>query len=117
MSCNRDSGCLNIARSIYPGLKGEINSSISSVNNQVDGIIGNLSSLAIPDDYLGNKVKSKLEEICTGFETDKSELNSAKANVNAFIDSKIKEHYGHYYEWQRIKDKEEENNKIEKNQQ
>ena len=117
MSCNRDSGCLNIAKSVYPGLKGEINSSISNVNSQISEIVGELSSLVIPEDYLGNKVRTKLSEICSGFESDKSELNSAKADVNVFIDSKIKEHYGHYYEWQRIKDKEDENNKIEKNQQ
>ena len=101
MSCNRDSGCLNIARGIYPGLKGEINSSIGNVCNQVDEIVGELNSLAIPEDYLGSKIKTKLSEICSGFESDKAELNSAKANVNAFIDNKIKEHYGHYYEWQR----------------
>ena len=113
MSCNRDSGCLNIARSIYPGLKGEIDSSISNVNNQVEEILGELSSLTIPEDYLGNKVKMKLDEICSGFETDKSELSAAKANINAFIDGKIQEHYSHYNEWQRLQKKmEEEKHKI-----
>lgn len=101
MSCNRDRGCLNIAKSIYPGLREEINSSISNVYNQVDDIIGELSSLVIPEDYLGSKVQTKLDEIYSEFESDKTELDSAKADVNEFIDNKIQEHYSHYYEWQR----------------
>ena len=99
MGCNKDEGCLNIANNVYPGLQGEINGSISSITNNVNEIISGLSGLSIPDDYLGEKVKSQVDSICGSLTSDVGEISSLSGSINNFVGSKIEEHQEHYRNW------------------
>lgn len=105
MGCNRDDGCLNIARNTYPNLLSGIDNSTLFINNQINDVIEELNSLIIPNDYLGNKVKEKLDEINENLNNDVSELNTFKNNINSFIEKKIKEHEKHYIDWQNMQEK------------
>ena len=104
MACSKDQGCLTIANSIYPGLRGEIGSSIQKINGTLDSITSELNSLTIPDDYLGSMVKEKLGTIIANFGSDKSNVNAIKGQIDAFIGEKIEEHLKHYENWKRAQE-------------
>ncbi len=91
MACSRDSGCLTIAKRIYPELQSKINNSTNTVKTGMNEIIEVLDELFIPQDYLGTRVKEKIDEICEDLGND--------VNINDFIVSKIKEHKKHYELW------------------
>jgi len=108
MGCNRDNNCLKIAKDTYPSLQSDIDNSVSNINNQIDATIESLSNLYIPDDYLGNKVKDKIKEICDELTTDEENVKSFSSNVNNHIKQKISEHQTHYDRW-----KEKEQKRLE----
>ena len=58
-----------------------------------------LNGLYIPDDYLGTKIKSKLEIIDSDLDNCNTSLLNESSNINAFIDEKINEHSNHYITW------------------
>ena len=99
MACSKDAGCLRIATSIYPGLQGEINASISKISSSISEIISGLNGLSIPDDYLGAKVKSRVSAICSSLGSDASEVGAIGGKINGFVGNKIQEHNEHYREW------------------
>ena len=104
MACNKDSGCLTIADSTYPGLRGDINSSISGINSELSGIIDGLSGMTIPDDYLGSKVKAQLQSISSSLTADMGNVKAEGASINGFITGKIAEHRKHYDDWKKAQD-------------
>lgn len=112
MRCNRDSGCYTIAKSTYPKLQGEANGAISSAQSDINSIIDSLGGLTIPNDYLGNKVKKKIDEIDKAFSSNVNELSTIKGKLDTFVTAKIKEHENHYNAW---KKQEEERKKQENN--
>ena len=99
MACGKNAGCLRIATSVYPGLQGEINSSISKISSSINEIISGLNGLSIPDDYLGTKVKSRVSAICSGLGSDASEVGALGGKINGFVGNKIQEHNEHYRTW------------------
>ena len=99
MACGKDQGCLRIANSTYPGLQAEINGSINTITNNINEIMSVLNSLSIPDDYLGSKVKTRVNSICSSLSSDEGEVSSISGNINSFVSSKIKEHQEHYNMW------------------
>ena len=99
MGCNKDSGCLNIAESVYPGLKSEIDGSMTSINGQLESIVDELNGLSVPDDYLGSKVKAQLGTICGNFSSDMESITAEKNSIDTFIGQKIIEHKKHYNAW------------------
>lgn len=101
MACGKNEECLNIANNIYPNLQSEINSSINTITSSVNEIISGLSSLTIPDDYLGTKVKSRIITICSNLSSDIGEISSINGSINSFVSEKIKEHQKHYEEWKK----------------
>lgn len=104
MGCNRDSGCYRIANETYPRLKENIDASIQTINNRLTDDITTLDGLVIPEDYLGVKVKEKLEEITSLFASDIDDLTKTKTNLDTFISEKIKEHKNHYDSWKSVQD-------------
>ena len=104
MGCNRDSGCLKLYSVTYPNLESEINTSISSADGEINEIISELSNLYVPDDYLGNKVQNRLQEICNSFSEDSDKLKTEKNKINSFINTKIEEHRQHYNSWQKAQE-------------
>lgn len=105
MGCSRDSNCLKISKIVYPSLEGDIDASTSNINNQIEAIIDSLSALYIPDDYLGNKVKENLSEICEGLTSDRESIDSFSSSIDNFISQKINEHEGHYNAWKQAQQK------------
>ena len=99
MACGKNAGCLRIATSVYPGLQGEINSSISKISSSINEIISGLNGLSIPDDYLGAKVKSRVSAICSSLGSDASEVSALGGKINGFVGNKIQEHNEHYRTW------------------
>ena len=116
MGCNKDSGCLTIANSTYPGLQSTINSSIKTITTGLTEITSELNTLTIPEDYLGKKVKRELESICSSLSSDQSNIVATSGNIGRFIGTKVEEHRNHYNSWKRAqeelkkKQKEEEEN-------
>lgn len=113
MGCSRDSGCSKIAKVTYPKLREQVNNSIKSVNSELTNTVDTLANLAIPEDYLGIKVQEKVDEIIGLFNTDVTDLNTAKKSINTFIDEKISEHESHYQSW--LEAQEEANNSDDGN--
>ena len=101
MACNKDSGCLEIARTTYPGLRSDIDSSFESINSGLNEIIDGLSGLSTPDDYLGAKIQERLTAIASSFSESAASAASAQSGIDVFIDGKIEEHQEHYDEWKR----------------
>ena len=99
MSCNRDSGCKELYSVKYPSYKSDIDSQINDVNNKVMEVEDLLNELYIPGDYLGTKIKTKIEELCTELNNNIEELSSEKTNIDSFIDDKINDHKTHYNTW------------------
>ena len=119
MACNKDSGCLKIANSTYPGLKTEIDSSSTAITDNIQSVIDELSALSVPDDYLGEKVSSRLKTICTELTSDIASVKTMNSSIDGFIDEKITEHTNHYNAWKReqerlamLKKKKQEENGI-----
>lgn len=111
MGCNRDYNCYSIAKDVYPNLKKDIDESIKKTSTGINDIVDELSILTIPEDYLGTKVKEKVDEMKEFYSEDISELGSFNKAIDNFINEKIREHQGHYQEWKRqqeLKKKEEE---------
>ena len=121
MSCSRDSGCKIIAERTYPSLKDEINSEFETISSDVMDVLNELSGLVIPDDYLGSRVKDRLNKIGANLSNDAMKVKSAKSDVNTFIDARINEHTIHYQEWEaeqerlRLERAELEKRKMERN--
>ena len=117
MACGYNANCWRIANSIYPSLKDEISGSINATNKDINGIVDELSSLQIPDDYLGEKVKSKIEDICLNLNNDSKDIKAINGNIDGFIESKILEHQGHYNDWKIEEDRKikEKNSQVEIN--
>lgn len=101
MACSKNQDCLRIATDIYPGLQGEIDGSIQTIVSSLNDITGELSTLTVPGDYLGNKVREKLETIISSLDSDKSNVEAAKGNIDTFIGEKVEEHLEHYDSWER----------------
>ena len=99
MGCNKDSGCLKIANNTYPGLKSEIDGSMTSIKGQLESIVDELNGLTIPDDYLGSKVKAQISSICGNFSSDMDSITAEKNSIDIFIGKKIIEHQKHYNAW------------------
>lgn len=101
MSCNKDSSCLNLSRTTYPSLKDDIVTSFQSANKEVNKLIDTIQCVHVPDDYLGDKVKSKIDTLLDGFYNDIDSLNTEQTNVKTFILAKIDEHEQHYQDWKK----------------
>ena len=99
MSCNQDEGCKNIYSVIYPSYKSSIDSSIDELSNSVLEVSNVLKELYIPDDYLGNKIQTKIDELYKKFNSSIEELSTEKANIDTFIDDKVIVHKYHYNTW------------------
>ena len=104
MACSKDQGCLTIANSIYPGLQSEINSSIKTITTALSDITSELSTLTIPEDYLGKKVKEELESITNNLNSDQSNVVATSGNIGMFIGKKVEEHRNHYNAWKKAQD-------------
>ena len=104
MGCNKDSGCLTIANSTYPGLQEEINGGVNTITSSIDEITSELNALTIPEDYLGKKVKRELESICSNLSNDQSNIVATSGNIGRFIGTKVEEHRNHYNSWKRAQE-------------
>ena len=98
MGCNRDSYCNTIANN-YASKKESINSDLTSVKSDINNICELLNSFVVPNDYVGGKVKEKLESISKNFESNSDNVTSFNSEINTFINSKIEEHHNHYQSW------------------
>ena len=87
--------CKYMYETYYPTKRSSINGLGSEVVGNIDKIVGDLSALAVPEDYLGAKVKKQLEDICSSFESDKVELKSSSQLIDDLISHLIKMHKGH----------------------
>lgn len=96
MACNRDEGCYNIYTNIYPNAQESIDGSIGNIKSEITEISTTLGELVIPEDYLGEKVKRKVEEIQTFLEKDLSDLDTEKTAIDGFIEKQIAIHKKHY---------------------
>ena len=101
MGCNKNEGCKYIYSNEYPTEKSSIDSAIDEVTTQISETSTTLKELFIPDDYLGNKLKTKLEKLCLDLDTDNNNLLLEKGNIDTFINEKIEEHHRHYDDWVR----------------
>ena len=98
MSCNRDSNCKVIANN-YHLAKQELKSDFASIKNKLNDINDKLTTLNIPDDYLGNKVHEKLEILSECFQSDESMTSNEENSVMNFATSMQNEHDSHYNKW------------------
>lgn len=98
MACGGER-CREIYQNIYPRLQNEISSSISQVNNGIDSIIDGLSALVIPDDYLGAKVKDRVQSIVQSFDSDKVVLKGEEGKISQHIALNIAKHKQHYSDY------------------
>ena len=103
MSCNRNEKCRVIANN-YNSRKNSIDSNCSNMKNNVSMISRSLNFFDIPDDYIGNKVKSKIEEITKNLKSSSDGIDAFKQNIDSFIDEKESEHNNHYWSWKKKQD-------------
>ena len=89
MSCNKDSGCKELYSVTYPNLRSNINNGFNEVSKDASEVEKEIKKLYIPDDYLGNKLQTKIDEL----------LSTEQSNVNTHIDEKIEEHQNHYNDY------------------
>ena len=93
MACdNGKEGCKNIVNNIYPRLSSEVNSAISAINSGLSEIGSSLGGLSIPDDYLGSKVKDRIQKINNLINEDMSDVKMESSNIRTFISEKTEEH-------------------------
>lgn len=98
MACNKDSHCKTIADN-YPSLLAPVEDSISKITGSISEISGGLGGLSIPDDYLGTKVKSRVQRICAYFEANSRQVSMLGSKISNFVSEKITEHNKHYNDW------------------
>jgi hypothetical protein len=99
MGCNKDYDCLKLANETYPSLQSEIFSSLSTVSSQINGIGSKLMGLSIPNDSLGERIKSRIGDICSYLNNDNEIIDNLINSVNKFVDEKEIEHKDHYDKW------------------
>lgn len=114
MSCNRDSNCLNIAND-YVTKKSSINSSLNSMKTNIETVGTSLNNIESPSDYLGNKVKEKIEIISSNLSNSVDNITSFNNNINTFINNKEIEHRNHYNSWKKAQEAKEKEKSGEAN--
>jgi len=98
MSCGKNDYCKSIADD-YANKINELESEFSNLNQVVNNITISLSSLNIPNDYLGMKVLNSIDGLKNDFISDKSSIDSCKSGAIGFANSKKSEHTDHYNTW------------------
>ena len=98
MSCGNDSGCFNISKK-YIDDKNSIDSYGNNIISYINEASSTVSTLDIPNDYLGSRVKEKISEIIDSFSSDLESISSFINNVGGFATEKSKEHLDHYNKW------------------
>lgn len=105
MACDGSSStCETIANETYPKLIGEIDTSLTKISSDIKAISSDLSSLSVPDDYLGKKVKRELDKLIKNFDEDLALSTKEKGSVDSYVSKRIAEHKKHraaYLEEQR----------------
>ena len=101
MACGqgRTSGCEEIYKIIYPTLVSEIDSSMATVNLNLNNIVSTLSGLKVPDDYLGQKVQSQINNLCNTFSEDTASVSAEKGLIDSFVSGKIELHRRHHAQY------------------
>ena len=99
MSCNKDSGCKELYSVTYPNLRSNINNGFNEVSKDASEVEKEINKLYIPDDYLGNKLQTKIDELLLNLNTNLELLSTEQSNVNTHIDEKIEEHQNHYNDY------------------
>ena len=110
MSCGKDGGCLKIANEVYHALQSDVTNDGNILLNQLDNIMNDLNAIKPPEDYLGEKVQSRIKEIGNNLETDRENLYGKLKVIDEFIDAKIKEHLVHAKDWESAFIKNKQNN-------
>ena len=96
MACDGSSkDCETIYNKTYPKLIKAVDTSLNGVSSGISDIASSLSSLSVPDDYLGRKVKRELDNLTKDFANDEELVKAEKTSVDGFVDGKIKEHKAH----------------------
>ena len=106
MSCGRNKSCGEIANN-YANSINELNSCEDSLIQAVDNVVGSLSSINIPNDYLGKKVLNSVQSLKTTFNTDKNNISSCIQNGINFASKRESEHSNHYINWKLSQDEED----------
>lgn len=99
MSCNKDEDCYRIYIKEYPSYLGTIDPAIRSIKTQIEEVETSLTGLSLPDDYLGNKIKDKLDILISDIDSDKSSISAETTAIRSHIITKRAEHKEHYEEW------------------
>ena len=101
MACNmgKGPGCKDIANK-YTIYVEDISQSVSSIKINLSKIKSELESLSVPNDYLGEKVKSRLESICSNFSSDESSIDGAFSSIESFANEKKNDHMQHEADYQ-----------------
>ena len=95
--CNGEN-CLSIAND-YINKKSSLNSSLNSMKENITNASDTLNSLSVPEDYIGNKVKQKLESIHNELVADAEIVGNFNKEISGFVDQKVTEHRNHYHNW------------------
>lgn len=108
MSCNKDENCRNIAN-YYQNISKNVKNSYVKIYGEIGEVAEKLSMQVIPEDYLGEKIKDKLEKLKLVYEENIEIMSITEKQMMSFIDEKRIEHKKHFNEWfeQQIKEKEE----------
>ena len=99
MQCNKDDKCLTIYKIYYPEWQKSIGGYVASANNVLTNILDPLGGLVIPNDYLGEKVKSQIQDLCRNFKNDSINLGNEGKIISNKINDFISIHQNHYRTW------------------
>lgn len=97
MTCNGEN-CLSIAND-YSVKKGSVNSSLNNMKSDITSASDTLNTLNVPEDYIGNKVKTKLETVFNDLSASADRVSAYNNEVSSFVDQKVAEHQTHYRAW------------------
>ena len=96
----RGPGCYELYKNYYPTERDKIDASVSEIQNDITKIVEDLNALVIPEDYLGDKVKGQLKDICALLEADKDSIKVEDINIRNKIAGFIETHMIHETEYQ-----------------
>lgn len=108
MKCSMNESCKRLSNDVLPNTKTTVNNDFNEINESIENIEIDLKGLEIPNDYIGNKLNTKLEELYESLDLNINDNTNVINDFNNYIDNEIKVHNNHYETW---KKKEEEKNK------
>ncbi len=108
MKCSMNESCKRLSNDILPNAKTSVNNDFNEVNESILKIETDLKELEIPNDYIGNKLNTKLEELYESLETNISDNTDVVSDFNNYIEKEITIHNNHYENWKKKQEEKEE---------